>query len=123
MSRMPVRNSTPELRLRSELHGRGLRFRVNVRGLPGTPDVVFTRAKLAVFMDGCFWHACPDHGTLPKNNRDWWREKLEGTTRRDRRKDAELLRLGWHAVHVWEHDDPEEAADRITALWRDRTQG
>ena len=73
MKRMPRRDTGPEVGLRRELHKRGLRFRVHVRSLPGRPDIVFTRARLAVFVDGCFWHGCSEHGTLPKNNREWWR--------------------------------------------------
>ena len=66
MRRMPRSSTSPELNLRRELHASGLRFRVNLKGLPGTPDVAFTRAKLAVFVDGCFWHSCPEHGVLPE---------------------------------------------------------
>lgn len=121
MARMPRRDTGPELALRRELHRRGLRYRVGMRGIPGTPDIAFTRAKIAVFCDGCFWHSCPDHGILPKNNRDWWREKLERNRERDREKDTELRTQGWVPVHVWEHEDIEKAADRIEALWRRRT--
>jgi len=118
MKRMPRKNSGPEVRLRRELHSRGLRFRVNLRGLPGTPDIAFTRAKIAVFVDGCFWHRCPEHGVLPKANRDWWREKLDRNVERDRRKDGELEELGWLSIHVWEHDDPSTVADGIEQAWR-----
>ncbi|MBU17951.1 MAG: very short patch repair endonuclease [Chloroflexi bacterium] len=118
MKRMPRKNSGPEVRLRRELHSRGLRFRVNLRGLPGTPDIAFTRAKIAVFVDGCFWHRCPEHGVLPKANRDWWREKLDRNVERDRRKDGELEDLGWLSIHVWEHDDPSTVADGIEQAWR-----
>lgn len=120
MSRMPVRDSVPEIRLRQELHHRGLRFRVNVRGLPGTPDVAFTRARIAVFVDGCFWHGCPIHATLPKNNREWWQAKFDATRERDARKDKDLETLGWRVIHVWEHEDPGEAADEIHRLWKGR---
>ena len=118
MKRMPRKDSVPEVRLRRELHSRGLRFRVNLRGLPGTPDIAFTRAKIAVFVDGCFWHRCPEHGVLPKANRDWWREKLDRNVERDRRKDGELEDLGWFSIHVWEHDDPFTVADEIQQAWR-----
>ena len=118
MKRMPRKDSVPEVRLRRELHSRGLRFRVNLRGLPGTPDIAFTRAKIAVFVDGCFWHRCPEHGVLPKANRDWWREKLDRNVERDRRKDGELEELGWLSIHVWEHDDPSTVADGIEQTWR-----
>jgi DNA mismatch endonuclease (patch repair protein) len=115
---MPRAATTPELKLRRELHRRGLRFRVDDRRLPGRPDVAFTRAKVAVFVDGCFWHRCPEHGTLPRNNRDWWRAKLDRNVARDRSKDAALGELGWTVLHVWEHGSPAAAADRIEAAWR-----
>ena len=121
MKRMPRKDSVPEVRLRRELHSRGLRFRVNLRGLPGTPDIAFTRAKIAVFVDGCFWHRCPRHGVLPKANRDWWREKLDRNVSRDRLKDEELVSLGWTVVHFWEHEDEVGAAVRIRDLWEKKT--
>jgi DNA mismatch endonuclease (patch repair protein) len=117
---MPRKDTGPELALRRELHGRGLRFRLH-GNLPGRPDIVLTRARIVVFVDGCFWHACPRHGTLPKNNRDWWREKLEANVVRDRIKDEALSALGWLVLHVWEHESVSNAADRIVSLWEDRT--
>ena len=120
MSRMPRAATTPELSIRRELHRRGLRFRVNHRSLPGRPDIAFTRAKVAVFVDGCFWHRCPEHGTAPKNNGEWWRAKLDRNVERDREKDAALAALGWAVTHVWEHEDPLVAADLIEALWQAR---
>lgn len=71
-------------------------------------------------MDGCFWHVCPDHFILPKNNREWWREKLEHNVERDRRKDQQLNELGWTVIHAWEHEDPVAVADLIEQLWRSR---
>lgn len=123
MARMPRRDTKPEKRLRSELHRRGLRFRVDFSALPGRPDIAFPRARLAIFVDGCFWHACPDHGVLPKANREWWRQKLDRNVERDREKDAALARLGWRSVHVWEHEPVDAAASRIEGLWRERTGG
>ena len=120
MKRMGRKDTKPELLLRRELHALGLRYRVNLRGLPGTPDIVFTRAKIAVFVDGCFWHSCPEHGVLPKANREWWREKLDRNVVRDRLKDEELVPLGWLSIHVWEHEDFEEAASRIRGIWEKR---
>jgi DNA mismatch endonuclease, patch repair protein len=122
MSRMPRKNSTPELALRQALHRRGLRYRLHAP-LPGKPDVVFSARKLAVFVDGCFWHACPMHGSVPKNNRQWWQEKLAATVLRDRRKDAALAALGWATIHVWEHERPEEAAERVVVALRTRSTG
>lgn len=118
---MPRRDTAPELELRSELHRRGLRYRLHRRNLPGRPDIVLTRARIAVFVDGCFWHRCPQHGVLPKSNAEWWRAKLERTVERDREKDAALVELGWEPVHVWEHEDPADAADTIERIWRRRT--
>src|SRR5262245_26407929 len=106
MKRMPRADSRPELELRREVHRRRMRFAVNRRDLPGTPDIVFTRARIAVFVDGCFWHMCPEHRSIPTNNRDWWLAKLEANVERDRRKDEALKELGWLPLHFWEHDDP-----------------
>ena len=74
-----------------------------------------------MFVDGCFWHGCPQHGSLPKNNREWWRAKLDTNQLRDRRKDAELVSLGWLPIHVWEHEEVQAAAEMIERLWRERT--
>ncbi len=120
MQRMPRASTGPEMLIRRELHRRGLRFRVNHPRLPGRPDVAFTGARIAVFVDGCFWHACPEHGVLPKNNRDWWLTKLDRNVARDREKDARLEEIGWVAVHVWEHEDPVNAANSIQRLWLSR---
>lgn len=117
MSRMPRKDTLPELLLRREMHARGLRYRLHAK-LPGRPDIVLTRAKLAIFVDGCFWHRCPEHGILPKNNREWWLEKLEANVARDRRNDDALGALGWHVVHIWEHEPSREAAERVEGLWR-----
>jgi DNA mismatch endonuclease (patch repair protein) len=117
---MPRSSTGPEVALRRELHRRGLRFRVNLSALPGKPDVAFTRARLAVFVDGCFWHRCPDHGVLPRNNRDWWLAKLERTVERDHEKDRALIKMAWTPLHVWEHESVQAAADRIEQVWRVR---
>lgn len=93
-----------------------MRYRLHAK-LPGRPDLVFTRAKLAVFVDGCFWHRCPEHGIMPKNNREWWLEKLEANVVRDRLKDDALDALGWRVVHIWEHEPASDAADRVEVLW------
>lgn len=119
LSRMPVSNTRPELRLRSAMHSLGLRFRLRSK-LPGRPDVVFTRARIAVFVDGCFWHSCPQHAVTPKNNREWWSVKLLRNVERDHEKDDALGDLGWTVVHIWEHEDPMKAAQRIRDLWRAR---
>lgn len=120
MSRMPVVGTGPEMALRRVLHRRGLRYRVAPKGLPGKPDIALTRAQIAVFVYGCFWHACEEHGTVPKSNTAWWEAKFAANRERDRRKDRDLVSLGWIPVHVWEHDDVTFAANRIEALWRER---
>lgn len=110
------RDTGAEIALRSELHARGLRYRVHRRIVPGVrreADVVFGPTKVAVFVDGCFWHCCPIHGSMPRANARWWREKLEKNERRDRDTDRRLQRAGWKVVRVWEHDDPRKAADRV----------
>ncbi|MGI8519748.1 MAG: very short patch repair endonuclease [Actinomycetota bacterium] len=116
LSRMPRRDTIPELALRRELHRRGLRYRVDLaplKGLRRRADVVFTRHRLAVFVDGCFWHRCPLHGTSPKNNADWWRVKLDRNVERDKNTDAALAGAGWTVVRVWEHEEAKVAADRV----------
>lgn len=112
----PTRDTPAELAIRRNLHARGLRYRVDYRPEPGIrrkADVVFTRAKVAVFVDGCFWHDCPEHGSAPKANADWWREKLATNVRRDRDTDERLCAAGWTVVRVWEHEPPALAADLI----------
>lgn len=121
MARMPRSSTKPEVELRRELHARGVRFRIQGRGLPGTPDVLLSRARVAVFIDGCFWHGCGDHGVLPKNNREWWAAKLAKNAERDRRKDHELVELGWLPMHFWEHTPVWQIADDIVKVWRQRT--
>lgn len=76
-------------------------------------DIVFTKRKLVVFVDGCFWHGCPEHATAPKNNADWWREKLAANVARDSRANNELRGLGWTVLRVWEHESTEVAVERI----------
>ncbi|WP_448392149.1 very short patch repair endonuclease [Mycolicibacterium sp. XJ879] len=120
MRTMPRKDTGVEKALRRELHRLGLRFRVNHRGLPGTPDIAFTRARIAVFVDGCFWHSCPEHGSSPKNNASWWASKLAGNVERDRRKDRELAAMGWTTVHIWEHEDPVHAAREIRQRWMEQ---
>ena len=121
MSRQLRRDTVPELALRRELHRRGLRYRVDAP-LPGMPrrraDLVLTRARIAVFVDGCFWHACSEHATAPTSNAGWWRTKLERNVERDRDTDARLLELGWIPLRFWEHADMEAAADIVQEQWR-----
>ena len=110
------RDTKPELALRRELHRRGRRFfvdRAPLKGFRRRADMVFPRRRVAVYVDGCFWHSCPVHGTRPKNNAEWWAAKLAGNVARDRDTDTRLREAGWAAVRVWEHEDPVAAADRV----------
>ncbi|WP_082567027.1 very short patch repair endonuclease [Janibacter sp. Soil728] len=114
-------DTVPEIRLRRELHGLGLRYRVQYR-VPGLPrrrvDIAFTRARLVVLVDGCFWHGCPEHGPIPKTNTQWWLEKFERNRLRDRDTDQRLALLGWTVVRVWEHEPSEAAASEIERVYR-----
>lgn len=117
------RDTKPEVALRSAVHRLGLRFRVAGSPLPGvrrTADLVFPRAKVAVFLDGCFWHGCPDHYVPPSTNADYWSTKIGGNCARDANTDARLYSAGWAVVRVWEHENPSEAAERISRLVRER---
>lgn len=119
MRRQGQRDTKPEMALRRELHRIGLRYRVNRPVLPGVrrrADVVFTPARVAVFVDGCFWHGCPSHGTRPKANADWWAAKLAGNVARDRDTDARLDAAGWRVVRVWEHEDMRAAAGNVRSI-------
>ena len=106
----------PELALRRELHARGQRYRV-AWPVPGKPrrtiDVAFPRRRIAVFVDGCFWHACPQHGTDPRANAAWWAQKLATNVARDRDTDVHLRGAGWIVVRVWEHEDPDVVATLV----------
>jgi DNA mismatch endonuclease (patch repair protein) len=115
-------DTVPEVRLRAELHRNGLRFRKDfpIRVADGTvrPDVVFTRARVAVFVDGCFWHRCPVHGTSPKANAEFWANKLDTNVQRDRRSDDQLRAAGWRVVRIWEHEDSAQGAAMIANILR-----
>jgi DNA mismatch endonuclease (patch repair protein) len=114
------RRDTPlELEVRSLLHRAGFRFRVDTRALPearSRADIVFPKRRVAVFVDGCFWHSCPIHGSQPKANAEWWREKLAANRARDTRATLELRRAGWTVVRIWEHEAAEEAVKDICAV-------
>lgn len=115
------RDNERERALRSELHRRGLRFRLHQSLLTNsrrTVDIAFSGARAAVLLDGCFWHGCPTHGTWPKNNAAWWRNKIETNIARDRDTDRRLTDAGWHVLRIWEHEAIEIAADRIETLVR-----
>lgn len=118
MERQSRRDTKPELALRRAVWRLGFRYRVDIAPIPGRrrADVVFTRAKVAVYVDGCFWHSCPTHATIPKANREWWVAKLGTNVQRDRDTDIRLAEAGWTVVRVWEHEPSEVAAERIALI-------
>ena len=117
-------DTKPEVRLRSLLHRQDLRFRKHVRPVPSlrcTADVVFPTQRVAVFVDGCFWHCCPDHGTRPKKNGDWWNTKLDRNIERDLRNNDALVAAGWSVLRVWEHQPVDEAASLVQSVVQSNT--
>ena len=123
MQNTPTRDTPAELALRSALHAAGLRYRVDTAPIVGVrrrADLVFRRARVAVFVDGCFWHACPEHGGVPKVNAAWWSAKLSRTRERDADTDRLLNEHGWLSVRVWEHEPVGAAAERVKATVRSR---
>ena len=119
------RRDTPcELAVRSAVHRLGLRFRVDWP-LPGSrrrADLAFVSARVAVFVDGCFWHGCPRHGTWPKSNADWWRSKILANVKRDLDTTQALRLNGWRVLRFWEHDDPNRAALMVRKVVQSRTR-
>lgn len=113
MSRIRAKDTTVELSLRRALHARGLRFR-KTANLPGRPDIVFLGKRVAIFVDGCFWHCCPDHYQKPLNNADYWTSKVQRNATRDAGADAALHALGWTVLRIWEHDVERNLA-QVTA--------
>jgi len=126
MSRVRRSGTAPELALRRALWAAGLRYRLNMRHrLPGSPDILFVGARLAVFVDGCFWHGCPEHGTQPKTRADFWAQKIARNRARDVEDDARLRAEGWRVLRVWEHEvtaDPSAIVERVTVLLAEVTR-
>lgn len=123
MSRQRARDTEVELAVRRHLWSQGLRYRVHRRPIPQlrrVADLVFVGAKVAVMVDGCFWHGCPEHATWPQTNAEFWRAKIEGNRQRDRGTDVALSEAGWLPLRVWEHEDAADAADRVAAAVRAR---
>lgn len=113
-------DTKPEVAVRSALHARGLRFRkhlaIRAGGVLVRPDVVFSRARLAVFIDGCFWHCCPLHKNVPRANNDYWRPKLERNQQRDRIVGEALEASDWRVVRAWEHEATDAVVERVLAV-------
>lgn len=117
------RDTKPELALRSAAHALGLRYRVSTRPLPHvrrTADMVFSSVQVAVFLDGCFWHGCPEHHTVATTNATFWAEKVLTNRARDRDTDRKLTDAGWTCIRVWEHEDPQQAASKIRKIVDER---
>lgn len=115
------RDTKPEMAVRRAVHALGLRYRVDARPLPDLnrrADLVFARAKVAVFVDGCYWHGCPEHGTTAKTNATYWGPKIRRNHDRDGETDRLLREAGWVSVRIWEHEDAHEAARRIASAVR-----
>lgn len=123
MSRQPSRDTAPEMAVRRLLHASGHRYRLNVR-VPDMPrrtiDIAFTRVKVAVFLDGCFWHSCPQHATQPKANASWWQQKLERNKIRDAETTEHLTSAGWIALRFWEHEAPDLIAEQVAKAVAER---
>ena len=125
MSRVRQKDTRPELALRTELHKRGLRYRVNhvVSQKPRrTADIAFTKLKVAVFVDGCFWHGCPRHATWPRSNAAFWREKIIRNMARDAETTTLLEAAGWTVVRIWSHVSTREASDIVSRVIEERKE-
>lgn len=115
MSRIRGRDTKPELALRHALWNRGLRYRIG-HGLTGKPDIVFVKARVAIFVDGCFWHGCPEHGVMPKTNAKFWQRKITRNIERDRHVTRELETGGWKVLRIWEHRVKNEFENIIVEI-------
>lgn len=119
MAKVRQHGTEPEVALRRELFRRGLRYRVNytvIRKPRRVADIAFPRLKIAVFVDGCFWHGCPVHATWPKRNAEFWRQKIEANRLRDADTTARLRDEGWTVLRIWEHETPGEASESVMDL-------
>lgn len=121
MQRQRRRDTGPEFALRRAVWARDLRYRIDtapLKGLRRRADLVFAQARVAVYVDGCFWHRCPIHATAPQANSHWWSDKLDANERRDRNTDERLDEAGWLVMRIWEHEDADDAASRVEAAVR-----
>lgn len=120
------RDTEPELQLRRELHRRGLRYRVDTRVIPEIrrrADIVLSKLRIAIFIDGCFWHGCPVHGTWPKANAAFWREKIMTNKARDADTNRRLAAAGWTVLRFWEHEPVASQVERVLATVIDAQHG
>ncbi|MEX3955992.1 very short patch repair endonuclease [Trinickia sp. EG282A] len=117
MRRVRQTGTSIELRLRRALWAAGLRYRLKAaNSLPGRPDVVFPSVKVAVFVDGCFWHGCPLHGTRPASNVSFWAEKITRNQQRDQQVDSKLSAAGWRVVRLWEHEVKKDLTGCVSRI-------
>ncbi|KJK55182.1 DNA mismatch repair protein Vsr [Saccharothrix sp. ST-888] len=119
MQAIKARDTKPELLIRQILHAQGLRYRVAARPLPHlrrTADIVFGPTKVAVFIDGCYWHGCPTHYVPPKTNQGYWSEKVVRNMERDRDTDSQLTEAGWLVLRFWEHEPSDLCASKIADI-------
>jgi DNA mismatch endonuclease (patch repair protein) len=125
MRRFRSRDTKPELEVRRRLHAAGLRFRLHTT-VPEYPrrtiDIAFPKQNVAVFIDGCYWHACPEHGKVPARNSEWWAGKLRRTVERDAETTAALEHNGWTVIRAWEHEDPLAVAEQVERTVRGRQE-
>jgi DNA mismatch endonuclease (patch repair protein) len=119
MSRIRGKNTGPEVRLRKLVFAQGVRgYRIHYN-LPGKPDIVFTKKKIAIFIDGCFWHKCPVCFQEPETRKEFWMKKIQSNTDRDKKVDEQLISDGWTIIRIWEHEikkEPENAVKKIIAV-------
>lgn len=118
MQAIRSRDTKPEQQIRRLLHAQGLRYRVAAKPLPGlrrTADIIFRPVKVAVFIDGCYWHGCPEHYVAPRTNPGYWSDKVARNIARDSDTNQQLKEAGWTVLRFWEHESPEESAMRIAA--------
>ncbi|MET0084739.1 MAG: very short patch repair endonuclease [Sedimenticola sp.] len=120
MSKIKGKDTKPELLLRKALWKKGLRYRIHYK-LPGRPDIAFVGKRLAIFVDGCFWHGCPEHGVSPKSRSEFWKKKLERNRERDKEVNEALAEDGWLVMRFWEHeimDDLPSVVRKIARVYR-----
>lgn len=119
MSRIRGKNTAPEIKLRKMLFAAGARgYRIHYK-LPGKPDIVFVKKKIAIFVDGCFWHKCPVCFQEPATRKEFWMKKIQSNIDRDKKVNEQLKCDGWTVIRIWEHEikkEPEEAVQKIIAL-------
>jgi DNA mismatch endonuclease (patch repair protein) len=114
MSQIRGKNTKPEILLRKTLWHHGVQYRLHYK-LPGRPDIVLVALKIAVFVDGCFWHGCPEHGVRPKTNRQFWDKKIQGNIQRDKKNRVALEKFGWKVLRFWEHE-VEQSVDKAASV-------